>query len=152
MWYYHIQSSSLLLCGNWTTYKCLLYHSSSVCNIHITNQQISTSCTHKQLTCTPFSSSFTWTLLTVHLWKAIYCFTHKMHHSTVELFWFTARSFKHISIIKTSPINSHINSVHNSTISVCYCVPTIGHILYLLKEDLKQSQSASPTLASLSVP
>ena len=52
----------------------------------------------------------------------------------------------------TSPMNSHINSVHNSTISVCYCVPTIGHILYLLKKDLKWSQLASPTLASLSAP
>ena len=49
---------SLLLHGNWTTYWCLLHHSSSVCNIYIINQEISTSCTHKLLTCTPFSSSF----------------------------------------------------------------------------------------------
>jgi len=39
-------------------YIYILHHSSSVCNIYITNQQNSNSCTHKQLTCMPFSSSF----------------------------------------------------------------------------------------------
>jgi len=57
MWQFYFQCS-LLLCVYWTTYWYLLHHSSSVCNIYITNQDISTSCTHKQLTCTPFSFSF----------------------------------------------------------------------------------------------
>ena len=34
-------------------------------------------------------------------------------------------TFWHILITKSSPMNSHINSVQNSTISEGYCVPTI---------------------------
>ena len=49
---------SMYLHGNWTTYWCLLHHSSSVFIIYIINQKISTSCPQKQLTSMPFSSSF----------------------------------------------------------------------------------------------
>jgi len=61
--------------------------------------------------------------------KTSYCFIYKMHHSFARLFWFTAGSFKHILIIKTSPMISHMNSVQNPVTADCYCVPTIGQLV-----------------------
>ena len=48
---------SLFLHGNWTTYWCVLHHSSSVYIIYFINQKISPSCTQKQLNSMQFSTS-----------------------------------------------------------------------------------------------
>jgi hypothetical protein len=125
---------SLLLHGNWTTcvYCTIKVQFVTVTSPPNRSAPAAHTSNYPVRHSVPVSGVFSWTLLTVHLWKGILLLHIQNASFNCWLFLFTAGSFKHILTIKTSPTNSHINSVHNSTISDCYCIPPSGNWPYIV--------------------